>query len=149
MSTRQAAAEPPRGAAVALVALPLALVLPATPEPFPTCPAPQLAVATPPGARWSELRCDGLGHGPPTGAIALLFGIPIDLNRAAAVDLEALPGIGPARARALVAARRAAPLCGTRDLSRVRGIGPHTAERLRGWVREARAPCGGPVEESR
>lgn len=60
---------------------------------------------------------------------------PIDLNRATAAELEALPGIGPALAARIVAYRDSAG--GFRDigeLARVRGIGAATLERLRPLV---------------
>jgi len=68
---------------------------------------------------------------PPTGAARLLWGLPLDLNREDVRALEALPGIGPARARAIAAAR---PYCRPADLARVPGIGPLTLERLAGRV---------------
>lgn len=46
--------------------------------------------------------------------------------------LETLPGIGPALAARIVAAR---PFHDVDDLLRVRGIGPATLERLRSAVR--------------
>ena len=58
------------------------------------------------------------------------FGLPLDLNRADADALEALPGIGVGRAAAIVAARSAAPFCDVRELARVSGIGPTTVARL-------------------
>ncbi len=64
--------------------------------------------------------------------IPLLWGRPVDLNRAAPHWLEVLPGIGPARARAIAAAR---PVAGVEDLLRVDGIGPRTVARLRGLAR--------------
>lgn len=53
---------------------------------------------------------------------------PVDLNRADTVRLQELPGVGPALARRIVAAR---PFATVDDLARVRGIGPATLERLR------------------
>lgn len=56
----------------------------------------------------------------------------LDPNRAPAEELDRLPGLGPATARAVVAFRDSAG--GFRrpeDLARVRGIGPATVERLR------------------
>ncbi|MFM2153978.1 MAG: hypothetical protein RL199_2413 [Pseudomonadota bacterium] len=52
----------------------------------------------------------------------------IDLNRATAAELEALPGIGPALAAAIVAHR---PYKGVEDLRGVKGIGKKLLERLR------------------
>jgi competence protein ComEA len=60
---------------------------------------------------------------------------PIDLNRAAAGLIEELPGIGPARARAIIELReRMGSFQSVDDLVEVRGIGPKTVERLRGLV---------------
>jgi competence protein ComEA len=70
---------------------------------------------------------------PERGAARLLWGLPLDLNHEDARALEALPGIGPGRARALVSGR---PYCTVEDLHRVSGIGPVTLGRLAGrvWV---------------
>ncbi len=59
----------------------------------------------------------------------------LDLNRATAVELESLPGIGPALAARIVAKRDS--LNGFRsidDLARVRGIGPATVARLKPYL---------------
>lgn len=58
----------------------------------------------------------------------------VDLNRADTLALQALPGVGPALARRIVEARREAPFRTVEDLTRVRGIGPATLERLRALV---------------
>lgn len=62
------------------------------------------------------------------GVAWLLWGGRLDPNRAPAEALRALPGIGEARAEAIVAAR---PHCRLDDLLRVRGIGPVTWSRIR------------------
>lgn len=55
----------------------------------------------------------------------------LPVNSATAGELERLDGIGPARARAIVAHReRHGPFHCTEDLLEVRGIGPVTVERL-------------------
>lgn len=60
-----------------------------------------------------------------------LLGLPVPLAGSVPADLEALPGIGPALAAAIVAEReRAGDFATVSDLSRVRGIGPRTAARL-------------------
>ena len=64
----------------------------------------------------------------------MLFGLGIDPNRASASTLEALPGIGPARAAAIVAARADAPYRALADLGRVHGIGPVTLRRVEPWL---------------
>ena len=61
--------------------------------------------------------------------------LPLDLNRATAEQLEALPGIGPALAERIVAYRRQhGPFRRLEDLTRVSGVGPKTVEALRAYV---------------
>ncbi|HEX6039793.1 helix-hairpin-helix domain-containing protein [Longimicrobium sp.] len=63
-------------------------------------------------------------------------GAVVELNRATAAQLEALPGIGPALARRIVAWRAEHGPFGSVDaLAQVPGIGPATVERLRPRVR--------------
>jgi competence ComEA-like helix-hairpin-helix protein len=58
-------------------------------------------------------------------------GTALNVNRATAVDLEALPGIGPALAQRIVADRQArGPFATVRALDRVPGIGPALLGRL-------------------
>jgi competence protein ComEA len=59
---------------------------------------------------------------------------PIDLNAATADELQRLPGVGATTARAIVAARAAAPFSSVNDLNKVKGIGPKTLEKLRPFV---------------
>lgn len=56
---------------------------------------------------------------------------PIDPNTASLRQLESLPRVGPATARAIVDAR---PYARIEDLTRVRGIGPATLDRLRPFI---------------
>jgi len=61
---------------------------------------------------------------------------PVDLNLADAASLDALPGVGPARARAIVEYRQAnGPFHAVQELSRVPGIGPAALARLQDRVR--------------
>jgi competence protein ComEA len=61
---------------------------------------------------------------------------PIDLNTANAQQLDALPGVGPATATAIVNDRSAhGPFRSVDDLGRVRGIGKAKLEQLRDLVR--------------
>ena len=61
--------------------------------------------------------------------------VKVSLNTATAADLEQLPGIGPSKALAIVADRRRNGRYRIiEDLSRVRGIGAATIERLRSLV---------------
>lgn len=55
----------------------------------------------------------------------------VSINEATPRQLETLPGIGPALAARIVAAR---PFHAVADLERVRGIGPATLRRLRDLV---------------
>jgi competence protein ComEA len=54
----------------------------------------------------------------------------IDLNAASQAELETLPGVGPARAQAIIAEREARPFRVPGDLRRVPGIGEATFQRL-------------------
>ena len=73
--------------------------------------------------------------GPPSGPRELLLGRPMDVDRAGAADLEALPGVGPALAAAIVADREArGPFGSARALDRVRGVGPGRLRALEGLV---------------
>lgn len=87
--------------------------------------APQTA---PPIAPMPELG-DGAGR--------LLYGLPLDLNRAPEQALYALPRIGPSLAAAIVAGR---PYCEVEGLLRVNGIGPKTLAGLQGRVEVAEPP---------
>ncbi len=59
----------------------------------------------------------------------------LDLNRATARELEALPGIGPALARRILAYREShGPFRRVEDLQKVSGIGPARLARLAGLV---------------
>lgn len=54
----------------------------------------------------------------------------IDLNLATQAELETLPGVGPARAQAIIAERETRPFRVPGDLRRVPGIGEATFQRL-------------------
>jgi competence protein ComEA len=69
------------------------------------------------------------------GPLAAESGRPLDLNRAGAVELAVLPGIGPALARRIVEDRALrGPFAAVEDLDRVRGVGPTMLRRLTGLV---------------
>lgn len=66
----------------------------------------------------------------------LVLGLPISLNRASAVDLQRLPGVGSVLAGRIVAYRdRHGPFRSVEGLQRVKGVGPVLLERLRALLR--------------
>jgi competence protein ComEA len=72
---------------------------------------------------------------PDGGAAPSVPAGPVDLNRATEAELDALPGIGPATARAIVEHREThGPFASVDDLDDVRGIGPAKLEALRDQV---------------
>lgn len=84
-----------------------------------------------------------IGETPPPLAAAVSDGTttpglpagPVDVNRATAGELDALPGVGPAIAAAIVAHRdQHGPFASVEDLESVRGIGPAKLDALRGLV---------------
>ena len=76
----------------------------------------------------AAVRANSRPAGPPGTAV-------LDLNRASVKELEALPGIGPTRAGAIVRWRGEHGSFRTvDDLLEVPGIGPTTLERLRALV---------------
>jgi competence protein ComEA len=106
---------------------------------FPLARRPPEAAACPaPGERaeraghTTEAGCGG--GAPVRGPARLLFGLRLDPNTADAAALEALPGLGPARARAVVEARRARPFGSASELERVPGIGPRIRAGLEPWL---------------
>ena len=91
-----------------------------------------------------EVACfESATEGPTlAGAPGLLFGLPLDLNRAKPVALESLPGIGPSRAQAIVRERCSGGFESLESVARIRGIGRRTVEGLRGWaVAESTPEC--------
>ena len=59
----------------------------------------------------------------------------VDVNRATAEELVALPGIGPAKAQAIIEYREQHPFQSIDELRNVRGIGEHTFETLKDKIR--------------
>ena len=76
---------------------------------------------------------------------------PLDLNRATAEELESLPGIGAAKAAAIIAARDAqGGFASPDDLESVRGIGPALMAKLRPLVAVGggKAPAPAPAPKA-
>ena len=99
---------------------------------------PALDLTSPPlgvrPTRISSLRTGRAGPGAPSTPAR------IDVSRAGVEELQALPGIGPALAERIVAAREEQMFTSLDDLVRVRGIGEATVERLRPHASVGRAP---------
>lgn len=72
---------------------------------------------------------------------SLLPGEVVDLNTASAADLERLPGIGAGRAADIVAYRQEnGDFQAVDQLTKVKGIGPATLDRLRPYVTVGEIP---------
>jgi competence protein ComEA len=90
-------------------------------------PAPEVDPAAVTGAPPGGTASDKPGAPSPAG--------PVDINTATAGQLDALPGIGPATAAAIISDRQAnGPFRSVDDLGRVRGIGDAKLDQLRGLV---------------
>ncbi len=101
-----------------------------------------------PSLRPAEQIASSGGERPKVDAVAPdesgAAGLLIDLNSATPENLELLPGIGPARARAIVMNRETlGPFRTIDDLERVPGIGPATVEGLRPFATLESAGSGG------
>ena len=68
----------------------------------------------------------------------------VDVNTASAAELEALPGIGAAKAAAIVEERQVRPFASIEDLERVRGVGPALVAELRPHITVSPAPASKP-----
>lgn len=80
-------------------------------------------------------RATWCGMAPPTPGVTVAS-CPVDVNRASAGELQALPGVGPGRAEALVLERiRNGPFAQLEQLRRVRGFGPGLLRGLAPHVR--------------
>lgn len=100
-------------------------------------PAPELG-PEPPVARGSV--APGAPGSSGTGTAPAMLSGPLDLNRASASQLDALPGIGPVLAGRIVEQRaKQGAFHSVDELLAVRGIGPRLFERLRPLVTCVRA----------
>ena len=68
---------------------------------------------------------------------------PIDINSASSVQLQEVPGIGPATAEKILAMRKSyGAFKSVDDLLSVRGIGPKRLEKMRKYLVAGHAPPG-------
>jgi competence protein ComEA len=75
------------------------------------------------------------GTTPATDETGAATGAAVNINTATAEQLDALPGVGPATAAAIISDREAhGPFRSVNDLGRVRGIGDAKLEQLRNLV---------------
>lgn len=123
---------------LAVVALLLAALAPSALRRIPrarTPPCEPEGHGVPP-RHWIGCRGDPGTSRPLSGLELVLLGRPVDLERATAEDLAAVPGIGPGLAAEVVRDREErGPFLTPEALRRVRGIGPVRMERARPWVR--------------
>lgn len=100
-----------------------------------------VGVAAPPGSP-SPMGSSVSSPDPPAGSSPAEApggpaapGTPVDLNTATPEDLDALPGVGPVTAAAIIAWREAhGPFTDVDQLSEVDGIGPARLDKLRDLV---------------
>ena len=84
------------------------------------------------GGRGAVVARGGLGAGEGRAAAAMVPGGLVNLNRATAEELRALPGIGPVMAERIVLLRKERGGFGKlEELMEVKGVGPRTFARLK------------------
>lgn len=79
------------------------------------------------------LLAPGMPAGLRIGATTALAA-PVDINSASLAELEAIPGIGPAKAKAIVEYRAVTPFATPDELQNVKGIGTKLYERIKDQV---------------
>ncbi|MCU0661187.1 MAG: helix-hairpin-helix domain-containing protein [Myxococcota bacterium] len=71
---------------------------------------------------------------PTASAAAQTAPAVVNVNTATETELAYLPGIGPSRAQAIVAHRAKTPFKKVDDLTRIKGIGPKSLNKIRSHV---------------
>jgi competence ComEA-like helix-hairpin-helix protein len=98
-----------------------------------TPPDPDQTIAS--GSRLEVAPDGGFRLAAMPGAQLLTLGLPLDLNRATADDLAAIPGLGPALARRIVDYRTAhGPFQHLDDLGEIPGIGSQNLTNLKPYL---------------
>jgi len=98
-----------------------------------TSPDPDKTIAS--GSRVEVGPDGGCRVSAMSGAQLITLGLPLDLNRATAQDLEAIPGLGPALAKRIVEYRQAhGPFKKVEDLREVSGIGSPNLPKLKPYL---------------
>ena len=76
----------------------------------------------------------GSGRGAVAAGVAPTDGGRVNLNSASADELARLPGVGPAKAQAIIQRRNEEPFRKPEDLRRVKGIGEKLYDRLKDQI---------------
>lgn len=80
----------------------------------------------------------------PLGGDAGAAGARVDLNSASVEELARLPGIGPAKAQAIVTHRAEEPFRKPEDLLKVKGIGDKLYEQIKDQITVGGSSAGSP-----
>lgn len=98
-----------------------------------TAPDPEKIITS--GSRVEVSPDHGYRVAAMSGDQLVTLGLPIDLNRATAEDLDAIPGIGPALAKRIIDYRQAqGPFKQIEDLREVSGFGPQNLPKLKPFL---------------
>jgi len=94
-----------------------------------------------PGAATNRPTAESTGEAAESGEEDGESVVPVDLNTATQVELETLPSIGPARARAIIAYRdENGPFTAVDEITAVSGIGQGILDNLQGLITVGESP---------
>lgn len=100
------------------------------------------------GAAWAQPAKTSSSPPPPMArpaSSATSSDLVLDLNRASAEEFEKLPGIGPARAKAMVDYQKSHGYRRVEDLTKIQGIGRKTLQKLRPHLLVSARPAAPPA----